>query len=114
LGTWEYLVDELEGLCIHTETHVFWILVNKARKPFQGEQPTDAEKAQAFTDAWADACTYTFTGPSRVAFRRVFSTHPNAPDFTFEYEIEGDLCRFWILGPDGSKGAMWKSKRVKG
>ena len=113
LGTWEYLVDDLEGLCIYTETQVFWILVNKGRKPFQGDQPTEAEKAQAFTDSWADACTYTFTGPSRVAIHRVFATNPNAPDFTFEYEIDGDLCKFWVLGPDGSRGPMWKSRRLK-
>lgn len=113
LGTWEYLLDNQEGLCVYTETHVFWILVNKGRKPFRGDQPTESERAQAFTESFADACTYTFIGPSRVAIHRLYSTHPHYPDFTFEYEIDGDLCRYWPLKPDGSRAEMGTSRRLK-
>jgi hypothetical protein len=113
LGTWEYLLDDQEGLSIFTETHIFWILVDKERKPFQGDQPTEAEKVQAYTESFADACTYTFTGPSRVAVHRLYSTHPHYTDFTFEYEIEGDLCRYWVLDPDGSRGPTQMSQRLR-
>jgi len=114
LGTWEYLLDDQEGFCIYTETHVFWILVNKGRKPFQGDQPTEAEKAEAFTESFADACTYTFTGPSRVAIHRLYSTHPHYPDFTFEYEIADDIMKYWPLRPDGSRGPMGMARRLEG
>ena len=113
LGTWEYLLDNWEGLFVYTETHVFWILVKKGRKPFQGDRPTEAEKARAFTDSWADAMTYTFTGPSRIAIHRLFSTNPAAPDFTFEYEIDGDIIKYWPLKPDGSRGAMGMGRRLE-
>ena len=105
-------LDDLEGLCTYTETHIFWILVNKGRKPFQRDQPTEAEKAQAFTDSWPDACTYISTGPSRVAIHRLFSTNPQVGDCAFEYEMDGDMIKYWPPRPDGSRGATGMAKRL--
>lgn len=114
VGTYEYVLEDMEGMCIYTETHVMWLLSSKTRKPFQGEQPTDAEKAVAFDSSFAEVCTYKFVGPSRITGRRLFSTNPNlvGKELTWEYEFEGELCKYWILQADGSRGPMGMARRL--
>lgn len=115
IGTYEYVLEDMEGMCIITETHAIWVLSNKKRKPFQGEQPTDAEKAVAFDSAGAAVATYKFVGPSRITVHQLFSTNPNnvGTEFTWEYEFERELMKYWILQPDGSRGPMGKVRRVR-
>lgn len=115
VGTYEYVLEDMEGMCIYTETHVIWLLSNKKRKLFQGEQPTDAEKAAAYDNAFADVSTYKFVGPSRITGRRLFSTNPSlvGTELTWEYEFEGELCKYWVLQPDGSRGPMGAARRLK-
>lgn len=115
VGTYEYVLEDMEGMCIITEAHIIWLLSNKRWKPFQGEQPTDAEKAAAFDGSFADACTYKFVGPSRITVHRLFTTNPNlvGQEFTWEYEFEGELCKYWVLQPDGSRGPMGMARRVR-
>lgn len=115
IGTYEYVLEDLEGMCITTESYVIWVLSNKNRKPFQGEQPTDAEKAAAFDGSFAEVGTYKFVGPSRITIHRLFSTNPNlvGKELTFEYEFEGELQKYWILKPDGSRGPMGMARRLR-
>ncbi|MCI0616934.1 lipocalin-like domain-containing protein [bacterium] len=115
VGTYKYVLEDQEGMSIITKTHVIWVLSDKNRKSFQGTEPTEAEKASAFTSAFADGGTYKFVGPSRITVHRLFSTNPNlvGQEFTFEYEFEGELCKYWILQPDGSRGTMGKAQRVE-
>ena len=114
VGTYEYVLEDMEGMCIYTETHVIWLLSKKGRKPFQGEQPTDTEKAAAFDSSFADVSTYKFVGPSRITCHKLFSTNPNlvGKELTWEYEFEGELCKYWVLQPDGSRGPMGKARRI--
>lgn len=114
VGTYEYVLEDLEGLCIYTETHVIWLLSKKGRKSFQGEQPSDAEKAGAFDSSFADVCTYKFVGPSRITGRRLFSTNPTlvGKELIWEYEFEGELCKYWVLQSDGSRGPMGTTRRI--
>lgn len=115
VGTYEYVLEGQEGMVTWTETHFIWVLSDKNRKPFQGTEATESEKAAAFTSAFADGGTYKFVGPSRITVHRLFSTNPNlvGKDLTFEYEFEGELCRYWILQPDGSRGSMGMTRRVE-
>ena len=115
VGTWKYELEDREGMAIWTDTHFIWLLSNKGRKSFQGDQPSESEKAEAFNNASADGGTYKHIGPSRITVHRLFSTVPNMPgtDFTFEYELEGDLIKYWEIQPDGTKGTMGKARRVK-
>jgi len=115
VGTYTYVLEGQEGMVIWTNTHFIWVLSDKGRKPFPGTEPTEAEKAAAFTSAFADGGTYKFVGPSRITVHRLFSTNPNlvGKDLTFEYEFEGDLCKYWILQPDGSRGVMGMTRRVE-
>jgi hypothetical protein len=115
VGTYKYVLEDQEGMSIMTKTHCIWVLSDKNRKPFQGTEPTEAEKAAAFTSAFADGGTYKFVGPSRITVHRLFSTNPNlvGKEFTFEYEFEGDLCKYWILQSDGSRGTMGMARRVE-
>jgi len=115
VGTYKYVLEGQEGMTIWTETHFIWVLSDKNRKPFQGEQPTEAEKAAAFGSVFADGGTYKFVGPSRITIHRLFSTDLNLveKEFTFEYEFEGDLIKYWILQPDGSRGTLGTARKVE-
>ena len=115
VGVWEYELEDQEGISICTDTHIMWILSQKDRKSFQGDHPTESEKAEAFSSAFADCSTYEHVGPSRITVHRLYSTRPNLPgtEFTFEYEIEGDLEKYWIIQPDGTRGPMGKARRVQ-
>jgi hypothetical protein len=115
VGTYKYVLEEQEGMAIFTMTHCIWVLSDKNRKSFQGTEPTESEKAGAFTSAFADGGTYKFVGPSRVTVHRLFSTNPGlvGKEFTYEYEFEGDLCKYWILQSDGTRGPMGTARRVE-
>lgn len=115
VGTYIYVLEGWEGMSIWTKTHFIAVLSDKNRKSFQGTEPTESEKVDAFTSANADGGTYKFVGPSRVTAHRLFSTNPNlvGKEFTFEYEFEGDLCKYWILQSDGTRGTMGMARRVE-
>lgn len=115
VGTYLYVLEDEEGMCIATNTHIIWVLSDKKRTSFQAEEPTDAEKSIAFTSAYADGGTYKFAGPSRITIHRLFSTNPNlvGKEFTFEYEFENDIIKYWILQADGSRGPLGTARRVK-
>jgi hypothetical protein len=115
VGTYKYVLENQEGMSTWTKTHCIWVVSDKNRKSFQGTEPTESEKADAFTSADAGGGIYKFVGPSRVTVHRLFSTNPNlvGKEFTFEYEFDGDLCKYWILQSDGSRGTMGTARRVE-
>ena len=48
IGAWEYILDDYKGMCICTDTHFSWTITLKEQKSFEGEAPTETEKAEAF------------------------------------------------------------------
>lgn len=114
IGTYIYELDGQEGIAILTKTHCTFIITGKNRKSFQGSEPSEAEKAAAFTSANADGGTYKFVGPSKVTVHRLFSINPQlvGTEFTFEYEFEGDICKYWVLQEDGKRGPLGKARRI--
>ena len=115
VGTWEYELENQDGMVIFTDAHVIWVLSNKERNSFQGDQPTESEKADAFSSAFADASTYKNESPSRINVTRLYSTTPDliGTGISFDYEIDGDVIRYWIIQSDGSRGEMGKARRIK-
>lgn len=99
---------------IVTATHFIWVLTQKDRQSFADEKPTEAEKVSAFEAQNVAAGTWEFTGKQRVVFtfRHHYDEKQIGQSFTWEYEQEGDLFRYWILGEDGSRGDLQKSQRV--
>ena len=79
-----------------------------------GRRAHGYQKVATFASSFADGGTYEFVGPSRITVHRLFSTNPNrvGQEFTYEYEFEGDLQKYWILQPDGSRGPMGMARRV--
>ena len=102
-------------MSICTDTHYLWILVSKELEPFQGDRPTEAEKVRVFSDVYAEGGTYVYSGPTRVTHHRLFCTNPNlvGTEFSADHEFDGDLLKFWVLRPDGSKGPMGMARRLK-
>ena len=109
------MLENREGMAIFTKGYMVYHLSDKNRKSFQGTEITDSEKAAAFSSAIAEVCTYKFVGPSRITVHRIFSTNPSlvGKEFTFEYDFDGDLFKYWVLKPDGSRGTMGTSKRIE-
>lgn len=114
VGTYEYVLEGQEGMTIWTKTHFVWVITPKGRKPLEMQNASDSAKAAAFSGVVAGAGTYEFVGPSRIRIHRLYSSNPNlvGKDFTFEYEFKGDLCHYWILNPDGTRGSMGTSRRI--
>ena len=113
-GTYEYVLDDREGIAVLTETHFGWIVTEKNRSSFSSESPTDAEKADAFSSTIAGAGTHKLVGPSRVTAKWLYNVNPSAvgKEFTWEYEQDGDTMKYWVLQEDGSRGPMGRSRRV--
>ena len=114
VGTYVYELEGAVGMNIWTETHFIWLLTSKTRAPFQDEEPTQAEKAAAFMSLTADGGTYTITGPSRITVHRLFSSDPSlvGTEFSFDYEIDGDLVKYWVIRADGSRGPEGRSRKI--
>ena len=112
-GVWKYELDDQEGMNIITPTHVIWVLIRKGREDFKAAEPTDEEKAAAFTALNASAGTWTCEG-NRATITYLFNKNPAfaGTSFDFEYEIEGNLTKYWIIQSDGSRGPMGKSWKV--
>ena len=113
-GTYIYELEGQEGMCIITKMHYTFVLTAKDRKPFQGSEPSETEKAAAFSSTIADGGTYKFVGAGKVLAHRLYSTNPQlvGKEFTFEYEFDGDLLKYWVLQEDGSRGPMGKARRI--
>lgn len=60
--------------------------------------------------AWEATCE-----GSRRHWRILFATDPKAvgSEVTEEFEAQGDVNRFWILGPDGKRGQEGAARRIK-
>ena len=114
VGTWEYVLEDQEGLFIGTETHGIWLIVENDRPQFESQLPTDVEKVKAFDSMVTDAFTYTCEG-NKATVKFLYSKDPNVvgSGFTFEYEQDGDELTYWILNEDGSRGTEGHSRRVK-
>ncbi|NIR49238.1 lipocalin-like domain-containing protein [candidate division KSB1 bacterium] len=113
-GVWEYLLDESEGFAIYSKHHFTWILTEKNRKGFVGSEPTDAEKAEAYSTLITGAGTYTFHD-SVITVKLLYSGNPEeiGSSFSFIFKAEGDIGKYQVLFPDGNKGPVGMLRRLE-
>lgn len=90
-GAWEGGTDRFQGLIVFTDNYVSMHFVTNDRKTFQGDQPSEAEMAEAYQTLLGAAGPYTLSGSS-MKMDRLYSRNPNATPVPGEYEvkIEGD------------------------
>ena len=63
VGAWELVDDpDWRELQIFTEAHYCILEVRKDRKSFKGDQPSEAEQAEAYRSMGAGGGTYTLSG----------------------------------------------------
>jgi len=102
LGAWEYTDPSTPGRAtisklVNGHHLLVWIMT-----PLDGS-PTAA-------GAWEATCD-----GGRRRWRVLFSTNPAGigSELIEEFEIEGDVAHFWLLGPDGKRGEKGRARRLK-
>jgi len=112
VGVYEYMLEGREGMSVFTKNHVIWILADKGRT--LSELSTTADSANAFATAAGHAGTYEIVGPSTIKIHRIHSTNPNfvGRSFAFQYEFDGDVLKYWVLRPDGTRGSMGSARKI--
>jgi hypothetical protein len=110
-GAWELISDAEQALLVATETHASVIFVAKGRRRFQGEEPSQAEEAEAYRTMLAQAGPYFIAG-SVITHQRQYTRNPNATgtDELFEFSIESDVLKLQSIRANGSRGVemLWR------
>ncbi len=108
-----YEMEGRKAMNIITPTHGIWMNVAEDRVDFAGETPTQEEKAAAYDAFQATAGSWSCEG-KRCTFTRLFDKQMElaGTSFGFEYEVEGNLCRYWIIQPDGSRGPEGLARKL--
>ena len=118
LGVWEYVDPSPPGRAIiskHGDKYsIVWLTTDGDRKLPAGAPTTEAQKAQAYSTASAAAAELT-CGPKRDRVRILYHLNPSEVGTEFEIEAEStpDGLRWWFLRPDGTRGNMGASRRLK-
>ena len=114
-GTWEYVLEDAEGMWIGTATHYVAISVSKNRGQMESTPPTEAEQVAAFSSIiFGSGGTWSCEGNVATMMQH-YSHNPNAKgtSFKFEFEMEGDTAKYWVLDAEGERGTMGMSRRIK-
>ena len=90
VGAWEGSGGRFRGMMIFTETHASGHFVAENRQPFQGDQPTEAEAAEAYRTLLGATGPYTLSGSTLTLERRYSRTPHQVPNVTAEYEVSID------------------------
>jgi hypothetical protein len=105
------ILGPADSLFLYTDTHYAVLRVAKDRKRFRGDQPTDAEAAEAFRAMAAAAGTYTLSG-SKMTSNQELSRTPGAAPQTHEITFDGpDRLRGTFTMRDGRK-IDWAMRRI--
>ena len=111
VGVWELVSDSRDGLHLFTESHYTMVQMTKNRKRYQGNEPTQAEEAEAFRTFSGRGGRYEVSG-STVTFHRTIVRNPQAIDTERKYRftIEGNRMNWVGIEPDGSRGPemLWQ------
>jgi hypothetical protein len=78
-----------------------------------GEGASQAAKARAYEGLNVNSGTWTCDG-KRGTVTYTYTTDPSlaGTSFSFDYELEGDLERWWVVEPDGSRGWGGRAHKV--
>lgn len=102
-GSWELTSEGQEGFFTVANGIVVALFAVPDRASLS-EEPTTAERAQAFNEIFADAASFRCEG-ERVFITVLQSWIPNrvGMEFVEEVEFNGDTMRYWVLNEDGSR-----------
>ena len=112
LGTWAIESDKLEGLWIFSETHYCGFIVDKDRKRFQTDQPSLADKSEAFDSLKAGAGTYSISGSTLTNYAE-YDRVPGSGIHTWEFVRNGDNLSMHSVRPDGTIGLELELTKVE-
>jgi hypothetical protein len=118
VGVWEYVDPSPPGRAIISKYGdkytLVWVATARDRKLPAGAPSTDADKAQAYSTAFAGAAEMT-CGPVRDRFRIVHHLNPAevGTEFQTEAEASPDALKWWYIKPDGTRGDMGAARRLK-
>ena len=101
-GAWERVSDDLVEILIFTDTHVASTGMRKNRKSVHGRALTEAEEAEGYRTAVANAGTYTLSG-STLTMHRIASLRLDVmdQDRVEEFTLEGDTLIFKNINGTG-------------
>ena len=109
VGAWELVNDpDWRELEIYTETHYCNLQLRKDRKRFEGDEPSEAEQAQAYRSMGSGAGTYALSG-STLTRSEELNRNPNGSSITCEIIwIDENSVKFnW-----GANGPEFTYRRV--
>lgn len=112
-GVYEYDLGDQRGFWFCQGDRYLWILVDKERPEFSGDQPTPEEKAAAFDALNISTGTISCEG-NRGTIHQEITKDPSlaGTSFQFDFEKDGDIATSWIIQEDGSRGAVFPSHRL--
>jgi hypothetical protein len=119
VGVWEYVEPSMPGRSIIAKHggkySAVWINTARDRKATTTAPSTEAEMAEAYSTAGATAAEAMTCGPTRDRWRILYSTNPAdvGTEFEIDTEFTGDGLKWWIIGPDGKRGAPGAARRLK-
>ncbi len=113
-GVWKYQLDTQEGIAIISPTHLIWLLTNKNRQPFSGATPSVSEKAEAYEAVIAAVATWEMESENRAKATYIYVSPVNGmgTSLRWDFERSGDELTYWVIQPDGSRGAPGKSRKM--
>lgn len=118
VGVWDNVEPSPPGRWITAKYDgkyaVVWMFTARDRKLPPGAPSTDADKAQAYSTAFAGSAEVT-CGPKLDKFHILQSVNPADVGTAFEVETEPtpDGMRWWYMKPDGTRGDMGAARRLK-
>jgi hypothetical protein len=103
-GVWELQSDNREGTFITSERITVVLFSDTDRAPFQGTPGTEAERARAFSEIYAEVFEWE-CNDGRLDVLVTHSYHPNRVGLRLkeEIEVEGDVITWWVLQADGTR-----------
>ena len=107
VGAWEIDSDDYQGFVVYSENHYGDAFTAKARKRFQGSEPTESEEAEAYRTMMAASGTYTISG-SVVIRNEEFSRLPHGSPVPYEFSIDGDQLTMKSV----ESGRVWHFRKV--
>jgi len=104
LGVWELQAENREGTFITKEGITVVLFSDTDRTPFQGNTGTEAERARAFSEIYAEVFEWE-CDEGRLDGLVTHSYHPNRVGLRLkeEIEVDGDVITWWVLQADGTR-----------
>ena len=90
-GAWELVSDTHHGIAVFTDTYFSATWITRDRSRFAGDEPTEAEAAEAYRTLNTAAGTYEISG-DMITFHRIVNRNPSytGQDVQWQFRRDGD------------------------